>query len=103
MSNKAVFRWMFVMIILGLLAVNIKLTKVTRAQTGGGYDLTWNTIGGSEPSTGGGYELSGVVGQPSVNMLSSSGYTLGGGFWGGGAAPPPEYKYIYLPLVLRSY
>ncbi len=71
------------------------------AQSGGGYDLTWNTIdgGGATFSTGGGYSLGGTVGQPDAGTLSGGPYTLAGGFWGGGAA---QYR-VYLPLVLRNY
>jgi len=58
------------------------------AQTGGGYDLTWNTVdgGGYTWSEGGGYSLGGTVGQPDAGVLSGGEYTLAGGFWGGAAA-----------------
>jgi len=71
------------------------------AQSGGGYDLSWNTVdgGGATFSTGGGYALGGTVGQPDAGTLTGGGYTLVGGFWGGAAA---QYK-IYLLLVLRNY
>ena len=77
------------------------LASVALAQTGGGYDLTWNTVdgGGYTFSEGGGYSLGGTVGQPDAGVLSGGGYTLAGGFWPGGAA---RYG-IYLPLVLRNY
>ena len=76
------------------------LASVALAQSGGGYDLTWNTVdgGGYTFSEGGGYSLGGTVGQPDAGVLSGGGYTLAGGFWGGGAA---RYG-IYLPLVLRN-
>jgi len=74
---------------------------VALAQSGGGYDLTWNTVdsGGATFSTGGNYSLGGTIGQPDAGVLSGGDYTLAGGFWGGGAV---EYK-IYLPLILRTY
>ncbi len=70
------------------------------AQSGGGYDLTWNTVdaGGYTFSTGGDYSLGGTIGQPDAGVLTGGDYTLGGGLWGGGAV---EHK-IYLPLMLRS-
>jgi len=79
----------------------VLLASVARAQSGGGYDLTWNTIddGGYTWSEGGGYALGGTVGQPDAGVLSGGGYTLAGGFWGGAAAP---YR-VYLPLVLRNH
>jgi hypothetical protein len=77
------------------------LSSVARAQSGSGYDLTWNTVdgGGYTWSEGGGYSLGGTVGQPDAGAISGEGYTLAGGFWGGGLIP---YR-INLPLVLRNY
>jgi hypothetical protein len=72
------------------------------AQSGGGYDLSWNTVdgGGVTFSVGGGYELGGTAGQPDAGVLSGGGYTLGGGFWRGGAVALPPYR-VYLPLVMK--
>ena len=75
------------------------------AQTGNGYDLTWNTVdgGGYTFSTGGDYTLGGTVGQPDAGLMTGGEYTLSGGFWHGGvAAAAAEYR-IYLPLILRNY
>jgi len=71
------------------------------AQSGRGYDLTWNTVdgGGAMFSTGGGYSLGGIIGQPDAGTLSNGGYTLAGGFWSGAAT---QYR-VYLPLTLNSY
>ena len=73
---------------------------VVHAQTGGGYDLSWNTVdgGGAMFSTGGSYSLGGAIGQPDAGTLSGGGYTLAGGFWGGAAV---QYK-VLLPLVLKQ-
>ncbi len=101
MSGKVILRWGLIMLILCLLMLDAKSPGVTYAQTGGGYDLTWNTIGIGESSTGGGYNLIGVIGQSSVNLSSSSDYTLGGGFFGEGAVSPLEN--VYLPLIVRGY
>jgi hypothetical protein len=78
------------------------LASVALAQSGGGYDLTWNTIdgGGYTFSTGGGYALGGTAGQADAGVLSGGGYTLAGGFWPSGAAA--QYR-VYLPLVLRNH
>lgn len=54
------------------------------SQTGGGFDLAWNTIdgGGATFSTGGGYTLGGTIGQPDAsNPLTGGAYSLTGGFW----------------------
>lgn len=53
-----------------------------QAQLGGGYDLTWNAIGGGGgASTGGAYALDGTIGQPDVGSMNGGAYTLTGGFW----------------------
>jgi len=89
-----VLRFTLLVVLLSLLA------SVALAQSGGGYDLSWNTVdgGGATWSEGGGYSLGGTIGQPDAGMLSGGGYTLAGGFWPGAAA---RYG-IYLPLVLRN-
>ncbi len=68
-----------------------------RAQTGGGYDLTWNTLngGGRLAASDGSYSLYGSIGQPDAGpALSGGGYSLTGGFLGAIRA----YS-INLPLV----
>jgi hypothetical protein len=47
-----------------------------RAQTGGGYDLSHNTIdgGGATFSSGGGYLLGGTIGQPDAGVLRGGGF-----------------------------
>ena len=96
---KKMSRFTVILLLLALIA--LLLASVARAQSGGGYDLTWSTVdgGGATWSEGGGYALGGTVGQPDAGVLSGGGYTLAGGFWPGGAA---QYR-IYLPLVLRNY
>jgi len=86
------------------LLVGVVLAGPVRAQSGGGYDLTWSTIdGGGGASSGGAYSLGGTVGQPDAGAMTGGAYTLVGGLWGGGAVPvAPGPQCIYLPLVLRS-
>src|SRR5687768_1962491 len=54
------------------------------AQSGGIYDLSWNTTdgGGSTSATGGAYSLGGTIGQPDAGASSGGAYALTGGFWG---------------------
>jgi hypothetical protein len=77
------------------------LAGIALAQSGNGYDLSWNTVdgGGQTFSTGGRYTLGGTIGQPDAGALTGGGYTLGSGFWGGGAVD--RSNDVYLPLVLR--
>ncbi len=81
----------------GLLA----LAAAALAQSGGPYDLTWNTFdGGGGSGAGGHFTLSGAAGQPDAGPMSGGVYTLDGGFWPG-ARYAAVYR-IYLPLVLRN-
>ena len=99
MQNKRYTQFSLVILVV---AVALLLPSVVAlAQSGGGYDLTWNTVdaGGYTFSTSGDYSLGGTIGQPDAGVLTGGDYTLGGGFWGGGAIG----HRIYLPLVLRNY
>jgi hypothetical protein len=69
-------------------------TLVAGAQSGGPYDLTWNTIdgGGVTFSSGGAYRVGGTIGQHDAGQLSGHPYVVAGGLWAGlvtGAAPTP--------------
>jgi hypothetical protein len=70
------------------------------AQSGGPYDLSWNTVdgGGYTFSVGGPYTLGGTIGQADTRLMLGGGYSLAGGFWGRGLVP----LQFYLPLVLRD-
>jgi hypothetical protein len=56
---------------------------LTQAQSGGGYDLTWNTLeSGGEAASGGGFSLSGSMGQADAGQTLNGGqFSLTGGFW----------------------
>jgi hypothetical protein len=46
------------------------------------FSIDWYVIrGGGGTSTGGGYELSGTIGQPDAGSLAGGGYDMNGGFW----------------------
>ncbi len=85
------------LVALGLIAVlGATHAPGISAQSGGGYDLTWNnTEGGLGASTGGGYELNSAIGQHDAGALSGGSYTLSGGFF-----VPATYQ-AYLPVVFR--
>jgi hypothetical protein len=66
------------------LVVALLIVSTVAAQSGGGYDLSWNTIAaGGGSSTSGDYSLAGTIGQSDTGMLSGGGYMLNGGFWSG--------------------
>ena len=88
-----------------LVAIALAAGGVALAQSGGGYDLTWNTLdgGGQTFSEGGGYSLGGTVGQAEAGpALAGGGYTLVGGFWGGEGAAPSPANALYVPLLFRG-
>ncbi len=47
------------------------------------YSIDWFSInGGGGTSTGGGYSVSGTIGQPDAGSMSGGNFILDGGFWG---------------------
>jgi len=95
MKHKTVFLALALLI---LLALQVTRIAPASAQSGGGYNLTWNTFdgGGATFSTGGTYSLGGTIGQPDAGSLSGGSYTLNGGFW----VDFLGNKYIF-PLIFR--
>jgi hypothetical protein len=67
------------------MAVGVALvwaSSTARAQTGGVYDLSWNSIqGGGGVSSGGVYEISGEIGLGAAGTVMAGPYALGSGFW----------------------
>ena len=52
------------------------------AQTGGTFDLKWNTISGAGAiSTGGNFNLTGTIEQPLASSIAGGTFLLHGGFW----------------------
>lgn len=70
------------------------------AQTGGGYDLTWNSVdgGGVTFASGNGYELGATIGQADAQSMGGNGYALSGGFWAG---IPPNYR-AFVPIAIKG-
>ncbi|MFN0150592.1 MAG: FlgD immunoglobulin-like domain containing protein [bacterium] len=95
-------------------AIGITAVSPASAQTGGTYDLSWNTIdgGGATFSTGGTYSLGGTIGQYDVGTLIGGSYVLSAGFWKGGVTPAatgidipaePPAAPSGLPVAYRLY
>ena len=56
------------------------------------FEIARHAIGsGGGVSTGGGFELSGTVGQHDAGDMSGGVYACAGGFWAGAGAAPPCY------------
>jgi hypothetical protein len=53
---------------------------------------------GGAVSTGGGYSLTGTIGQADAGALTGGGFLLGGGFWTGAHGPAG----VFLPIVSRQ-
>jgi hypothetical protein len=92
--------WAGVVLII-VLALSLSRGRLSvSAQSGGGYDLRWNTIdNGSGGSSGGAYTLNGTIGQFDAGGATSGTYTLGGGFWGGSGISLQST--VFLPLIRR--
>lgn len=92
--RRKILRW--ALVVAGLVALMALPASFAMAQSGGGYDLTWNnTEGGLGASTGGGYELNGAIGQHDAGPMSGGSFSLGGGFF-----VPATYR-AHLPVVFR--
>jgi hypothetical protein len=67
-------------------------------------EISWWTVdGGAETSTGDGFSLSGIIGQPDAGpAMTDSTYTVTGGYWHAALqeATPQEWD-VFLPLVQR--
>jgi hypothetical protein len=79
--------------ILGLLLISAGVLALTNPE------IPRYFMGSGGESSGGGYTLTGSLGQHDAGPTLSGGeYTLAGGFWGAGGTI--NYP-VYLPLVLR--
>ncbi len=81
MKRKIV--WLALVLVIAFALTSSQSVMPVAAQSGGGYDLTWNVIagGGITFSAGGSYLLGGTMGQPDAGTMSGGAYTLNGGFW----------------------
>jgi hypothetical protein len=68
----------------GMALLTIAAIVTTGAAWGGdGFEIRRSTIdgGGTVSSSGGGFELSGTIGQPDAGVLVGGEFILSGGFW----------------------
>lgn len=53
-----------------------------RSQSGGAFNLNWDTIdSGGGTSVGGDYSVGGTIGQPDGGAMNGGSFQLSGGFW----------------------
>ncbi len=85
------------LLILAVLASGMAV-GVAGAQTGGGYDLHWDVLGGGgyDPMSGSGYTLTGTLGQTAIGVSSGGGFQARHGFW-----YPLAVARLYLPLTIK--
>ena len=97
-QNKTGITLLPLILCAALFAMALCATKA-RAQSGGGYDLTWNTIdgGGSTFAQGGNYSLGSTSGAADAGVQSGGAYILQGGFWSG----TTDKRFLYLPITKR--
>ena len=98
MRNK----WKILLLLAVLLAGIFSGTsfQVSHAQTGSGFDLTWNVIGGgggSGESSGSGFSVLGTIGQTAISSSQGSGFSLEHGFWNRIMVPLK----VFLTLIIR--
>lgn len=77
-----------------LLSTVIFFTFIVSAQEGAGFKITKSTIdGGGGISQGGGFKMSGTVGQADASLkVSGGGFQLSGGFWAEGVRPDALFQ-----------
>jgi hypothetical protein len=97
MKSITIHRRLLPALILVLVLLSVLWYGSAHAQTGGIYDLSWNTFdgGGTTTAAGGIYSLNATVGQPEAGKQSGGIYTLFGGFW-----MEIIYK-VFLPLIFK--
>jgi hypothetical protein len=65
-----------------VLVFSLAAVVAAQAQSGSGFDLHWNVIGGGGgTSTGSGFSVTGTIGQTAVGASSGSNFELSHGFW----------------------
>lgn len=71
-----------ILALLLVLLLSLALAAVAAAQTGDGFDLSWNVIGaGGGEMSGDGYSLNGTIGQTAVGTTSNADDSAAQGFW----------------------
>jgi hypothetical protein len=93
-------RWKIIAVLLAMVLAVVLVGSAVFAQTGDGFDLSWNVMGGGGaegPLAGSGFSLRGTIGQTAIGTFSDPKYRVGNGYWYGIG----QY-YIYFPLVMSG-
>jgi hypothetical protein len=86
-------------------AVVLGAAAGAQAQSGGGYNLAWNSLdcGSATTSAGNNYSLRSTIGQAESGGLAGGAYTMQGGWAVPTDAPTPEVTDGTSPLVFRLH
>jgi hypothetical protein len=78
-----------------LLIVFIALAVSNRTEAAAVLDLDWFTIdGGGGAATGGGFNLTGTIGQFDAGVMTAGAFSLVGGFWSVTMADAPRLRIV---------
>jgi hypothetical protein len=96
MKPTTIYRRLLPALILVLVLLSAVWYGTVHAQSGGIYDLSWNTFdgGGTTTAAGGIYSLNATVGQPEAGKQTGGIYALFGGFW-------RQWFQMFLPLIKK--
>ncbi len=87
-------------ILIGIALITSQNSAPASAQSGGGYELTWNVMAnGGGLSVGGSYALDGTIGQGGAGAPSGGVYTLAGGFWTSVPNVGSNILKTFLPMI----
>jgi len=84
-----------------VLVVGLGIVSIARAQTGSGFDLSWNVIsngGGTGVMSGSGFSLEGTLGQTDAGPIANDVFEVRAGYWDGQAYITTP---ILLPIIIR--
>jgi hypothetical protein len=90
--------------VLILIVLVLLLFSAVIVVAGNSYSIPWWSIdGGAQTSSGDGFSLSGIAGQPDAGLAMTGGdYGVTGGYWSAAESEDPEQELkVYLPFIVR--
>ena len=88
----------------GFIVVLLLLAAVVVSAVDLGYEVKWWSInGGAQISSGDGFSLTGIAGQPEAGPgMTGDDFTVSGGYWSGDLEPvQPADGAIFLPVIQK--
>jgi hypothetical protein len=94
-----------VALLLSILALGLPKPTAS-AQTGDGFDLSWNVMaggGGGGPLSGDGFTIRSTVSQLAIGPADDGGsFLVRQGYWYGLGGATPTFD-IFIPIIFKSY